>query len=222
MKTNTLAGKLASKAHASFISDSTRQSGEIFSDVKFIRLSHWRECQRSTSLGGGLACAGQIYRRFELKQNSKVFLEFWYRGFPLKEQLGESFVRLLKEQGQIELWSLVNVAEVLGWVGERLLNEFKREPEEAAEPLIIIDDAEIGEINQRRVLAVWWRDLQAERKYLSLFLDVEGNGITVHEVHFSAPEAEIQKHSEIIVETLRSFQWNRECPPPVGSCKRSA
>lgn len=193
--------------------DSSSVSGDIFDGIKFIRLSQWKECGRSTVLAGGVSCAGQIFRRFELKSDSNVVLEFWFRGAPLSAQSADNFAELLLDLGDVTENELESVEEVwAGSVGAYLLTGA---PNTQEKPLHI-DAAEVGELNGRRILALWWRHSAIDRKFLSMFIDAEdGPGRLVQEIHFSAPAKDMQRHSTCIVDTLRSFQWSRALPPPV-------
>lgn len=203
-------------------SDVTRISGQIFAEIKFIRLSQWKECSRSTILAGGISCAGQIFRRFELKNDSRVLLEFWFRGTPLSKKCAEDFSALLSDVRELDEGELEEVAEV--WrasVGERIFGgvQFAKQimihPEA---PTYKIVASEVGELHGRRMLAIWWEHNLFDRKFLSIFTDAEdGPGLLVHEVHFSAPTDDMYKHATTIVDTLRSFQWTRELPPPMIS-----
>lgn len=193
--------------------DISQMSGDIFDGIKFIRLSQWKECGRSTVLAGGVSCAGQIFRRFELKNDSNVVLEFWYRGAPLSDVSAQNFSELLLDLGDVTASELTSVEEVWqGSIGAYLLTGAMNTEEKP----LHIDAAEVGELNGRRILALWWRHSWIDRKFLSMFMDAEdGPGRDVHEIHFSAPARDMQRHSVSIVDTLRSFQWSRAMPPPI-------
>jgi len=96
-------------------SDISSMSGSIFDGIKFIRLSQWKECGRSTVLAGGVSCAGQIFRRFELKVDSNVVLEFWFRGAPMSNASASNFSELLLDLGDVTEEELGSVEEV--WRG---------------------------------------------------------------------------------------------------------
>ncbi|MBX9691061.1 MAG: hypothetical protein K2Z81_01685, partial [Cyanobacteria bacterium] len=72
---------LSERFHTESLFDASRESGNIFDDILFIRLTPWRECGKSTVLSGLDSCANRIFRRFELSRNPDVLLDFWYRGF---------------------------------------------------------------------------------------------------------------------------------------------
>jgi hypothetical protein len=200
-------------------SDVTRVSGQIFDEIKFIRLSQWQECTRSTILAGGISCAGQIFRRFELKNDSKVVLEFWFRGTPLSKETAEAFSEMLTEVRELDDSDLDEVEEV--WrasVGGRMLGGVQFSKAKQTQMPYTIAAAEIGELHGRRMLAIWWEHNLFDRKFLSIFTDPEdGPGRLVHEVHFSAPTEDMHRHAGTIVDTLRSFQWSRALPPPIVS-----
>jgi hypothetical protein len=200
------------------VSDVTRLSGQIFGEIKFIRLNKWQECSRSTILAGGISCAGQIFRRFELKTDRSVTLEFWFRGNPLSAETSIKFSQLQKELKELTEQELDDISEV--WhasVGGRMLGGVQFAKPNHCETPYTIAAAEVGELHGRRMLAIWWEHNLFDRKFLSIFMDPEdGPGRLVHEVHFSAPNEDMPVHARTIVETLRSFQWARELPPPIA------
>ena len=196
------------------LSDASKYSGDIFDDILFIRLSPWRECNRSTALPGLESCAQRIFRRFSFYSDPDVNLDFWYRGFPVEEKTAENFATLLESNRQLSIHDLMPVVEVLGVAGEGLYKSGSNRNIE-----IVIDDAEIGRIQGNKVLAVWWHWLDggASRKFLSIFTDTNRDG-NVHEIHFSAPESKMADFASIITDTIRSFQWRNGCtPPPLSS-----
>ncbi len=199
-------------------SDVTRLSGQIFDEIKFIRLNKWQECTRSTILAGGISCAGQIFRRFELKTDSSVTLEFWFRGNPVSMETAAKFSSLLTELKELSEPDLDEIREI--WyasVGGRMLGGVQFARAKCCETSYTIAAAEVGELHGRRMLALWWEHNLFDRKFLSIFTDSEdGPGRLVHEVHFSAPTDDMPFHAQTIVETLRSFQWTRELPPPIA------
>lgn len=200
-------------------------SGKIFDGIKFIRLSAWKECIKTTVLAGGISCAGMIFRRFELKKDRHAVLEFWFRGAPLSEGGAKTFSKLLQNLGELSDSELERASEV--WrtsLGERVLGGIQLAPSSMAQSAYRIDAAEVGELNGRRMLALWWKQTAHDRKFLSMFIDAQdGPGKIVHEIHFSAPAKDMHRYASDIVDTLRSFQWSRELPPPIlSSSKRSA
>ena len=198
--------------------DVTRLSGQIFEEIKFIRLNKWQECTRSTILAGGISCAGQIFRRFELKTDPSVTLEFWFRGNPLPTEASIKFSNLLTELKELDERDLEELQEVwLASVGGRMLGGVQFAKAKQCETSYTIAAAEVGELHGRRMLAIWWEHNLFQRKFLSIFTDSEdGPGRLVHEVHFSAPTEDMPFYANTIVETLRSFQWTRELPPPIA------
>ncbi len=201
-----------------------RLSSQIFEEIRFIRLNGWRECGRSAVLGGGNSCAGQIFRRFELKKDSQMVLEFWYRGAPISEASSLAFQDALLTLGELEESKMESLSEVWkGSVGERVLNGAPFCPIGSMEQTHDLESARIGALAGRPVLAMWWQHLIFDRKFLSLYILSDTDSRTVYEVHFSAPTRVVERHASSIIETLRSFQWSRATPPPVvSSSRRSA
>jgi len=210
---HALTSNWTSNLNATHISQA---SGQIFEGIKFIRLSEWKECGRSTALAGGTSCAGQIFRRYELKKDTKVVLEFWFRGNPLSDGSAQAFSELLKEPTDLDDEDLESVSEVWrGSVEGRMLGGVQH-TRSNAQLVYEIDGAEIGDLQGRRMLAIWWKHCLLDRKFLSIFMDAEdGPGYFIHEVHFSAPTDVMHRQAATIVETLRSFQWSKALPPPL-------
>ncbi|HZT35054.1 MAG TPA: hypothetical protein VFA15_03970, partial [Nitrososphaera sp.] len=134
--------------------DVSRLSGEIFEDIKFIRLAAWRECRRSTVLDGDTACGGQIYRRFKLKANRDVIMEFWSSGTPIDSLTSRRLDDLLLQDGKVKLQSLVGVADGLGLLEQRIAQAVAPDSDRLRfDAPVCLDDAEIGEVHGRRMLA---------------------------------------------------------------------
>ncbi len=202
---------LNERFHTVSLFDASKDSGDIFDDILFIRLAQWRECSKATTLSGLDSCANRIFRRFELSKNPDVLLDFWYRGFPVENESRENFAELMKlSTGALDHSQLISVAEVLGVAGEGLFP-----CSNVSRIDVRIDAAEIGCIQGHKVLAVWWSWLDCDqgRKFLSIYTDSYADG-KIHEIHFSAPEAEMEDYADVITETLRSFQWRDVAPPP--------
>ncbi len=198
--------------------DIARLSSQIFDEIRFIRLNGWRECARSAVLAGGTSCAGQIFRRFELKKERQMALEFWYRGVPISDTCSQAFEEALLNLGELDESTLETLSEVWkGSVGERVLNDV---PLSSMEPTHDLEAARIGSLAGRHVLAMWWKHLIVDRKFLSIYILSDDDARTVNEVHFSAPVKVMERHAAAIVETLRSFQWSRATPPPVVASSR--
>lgn len=201
--------------------DIARLSGEIFDEIRFIRLNGWRECARSAVLAGGTSCAGQIFRRFELKNERDMVLEFWYRGVPISETCSQVFEEALKTLGEIEESTLESLSEVWkGSLGDRVLNGAPFCPLSSTDQTHELEAARIGSLAGRHVLAMWWNHYIVDRKFLSIYILSDDHSRTVNEVHFSAPVRVMDRHAPAIIETLRSFQWSRATPPPVLTSSR--
>jgi hypothetical protein len=55
------------------------------------------------------------------------------------------------------------------------------------------------------------------RVFSSLFIDAEGDGRTVHEIHFSTPIHAFEAHIGSAHELFRSIQW-RSAASPMSGC----
>ncbi|MCA9804459.1 MAG: hypothetical protein KC777_20960 [Cyanobacteria bacterium HKST-UBA02] len=192
-------------------SDASRRSGEILGSIKFLRLSGWEECRRSTALSGDVSCCGQIFKRFRLRADLDVTLDFWHRGFKVDSGTASAFRRLLSHAGvkkALDRAELRGVSDILGPVS----GAFAAEESVAT---VILQSAEVRELNHRSVLIVFWTDTVGERSFVSVFVDAESDGTRIDEIHFSAPVASIEDCAEAIADTLDSIQWNVAIPPPV-------
>ncbi|MGD9683883.1 MAG: hypothetical protein AB7W16_22170 [Candidatus Obscuribacterales bacterium] len=192
-------------------SDASRRSGEILGSIKFLRLSGWEECRRSTALSGDVSCCGQIFKRFRLRADLDVTLDFWHRGFKVDSGTASAFRRLLCHSGvkrTLDKTELKGVSDILGPVSGAFV-------EVESEATVILQSAEVRELNHRGVLIVFWTDTVGERSFVSVFVDADSDGTRIDEIHFSAPVTSIEDCAEAIADTLDSIQWNVAIPPPV-------
>jgi hypothetical protein len=83
------------------------------------------------------------------------------------------------------------------------------------EPVVRIESAETGSLKGRMVLAVRWENRKMKRQFLSVYIDADGDGRTVREIHFSGPCDRFAQHLTLIHEVVRSIQWAESCPPPL-------
>lgn len=189
------------------------EARDIFPEIKFLRINPtWQESSRASSLSGGDSCAGQIFKRFELKLKTSVIMDFWYRGHSLSESSQAKSRELLSTWGSFTGKQLLSHIEMLGIAAD----SFRRDGEKAFVAQIL--SAEVGSIHGKMVLALRWHDLRLRRKFLSIYFSapqLQSQASGVHEIHFSAPQDEFDKHDQVYAETLRSIQWNQAAPPPM-------
>lgn len=182
----------------------------IFPEIKFLRVSPtWQESSKTSSLSGADSCAGQIFRRYELKLKNSVMMDFWFRGHALSQPSTAKFRELLATWGCLTGKQLLPHIEMLGIAGD----SFRRDGEKAF--VAQIQSAEVGAIHGKMVLALRWHDVRLRRKFLSIYFAEGKEPAMVHEIHFSAPQDEFDKYDHVYSETLRSIQWNGEAPPPM-------
>ncbi len=181
----------------------------VFPEIKFLRVNPtWQESLRTSSLSGNDSCAGQIFKRFELKLKSSVMMDFWHRGRSLSEPATVKFRDLLSTWGCLTGKQLLCHIELLGIAAD----SFRRDGEKTF--VAQIQSAEVGAIHGKMVLAVRWHDSRLRRRFLSIYFT--GKDISsVNEIHFSAPQDEFDKFDHVYSETLRSIQWNASVPPPM-------
>ena len=73
------------------------------------------------------------------------------------------------------------IREVLGIVGTGV------GAQRTAVCIAEIQKSEVGNLNGRKLLAIRWTNLKLKRQFISLFIDAEGDGATVPEIHVSTP-----------------------------------
>jgi hypothetical protein len=54
-----------------------------------------------------------------------------------------------------------------------------------------------------------------KRQFLSVYIDADGDGRTIREIHFSAPTDKFAQHVHLVHDALRSIQWTDVSPPPL-------
>ncbi|MBZ0189065.1 MAG: hypothetical protein K8F91_22660 [Candidatus Obscuribacterales bacterium] len=195
--------------------DISRNSGDIFQSIIFMRLSAWEECRRSTTLSGDVSCCGQIFRRFRLKSSPQATLDFWHRGFQVSTKTASDFLTLLKSTRPVSLQELVPVADILGPVSGFVRLSANDNPEKSSLMPVEFQCAEVQELAYKKVLVMYWSDTGRDRSFISVFIDAGSDGTKVDEVHFSAPSEVMEETSSAFAEILDSIQWNMVTPPPV-------
>ncbi|HEY9870619.1 MAG TPA: hypothetical protein V6D08_15745 [Candidatus Obscuribacterales bacterium] len=209
MQTTTYAAQAAKYTAAP--AGKVQQLFPIFQELAFMRLSDsWMPSKRDAGLMGGNAFDGKVFRQFQLKYVPSVTLDFWFRGRRLHPIAALSFQLTLKYVHALKEMELEIIREALGIVGTGVPS--RRQVEKIAH----IHLAEVGNLNGKLVLAVRWDNLKTKRQFISLFIDAEGDGATVHEVHFSAPPEQFAETKAHLTELLRSIQWAEVSPPPLA------
>ena len=191
----------------------SKQSGMILDSVNFLRLSLWEECRKALVLSGEVACGEQKFRRFRLKANREVVLDFWNRGFSVDESVANQFFRLVSNPGPVEMEELAHIAEVLGPLAGVVRCQLDADLKTMIS--IKIDSAEVKNLNGKNVLMVFWSESKQSKTHLSIFVDSNCDGLKVDEIHFSLPEKVSHELDEAIAGTLNSVQWNILAPPPI-------
>lgn len=179
-------------------SDPFTMSSNIFDEVRFMRLGNWHRSDRHTSLLGGAAFDGHIFRRFTLQSSRSVILDFLCRGIMIGRNTAEAFEQILSTPHVLDADELKLIAEVL------------REQNSAGTD---IEHAEVGEVNGRLILAVRWTAKDGKFKLISLYFVSHFNLRVVREIHFSAPVEVFSTCQSALSEVIRSIQWRFEVPP---------
>ena len=193
----------------------SKESGHILSSVNFVRLSNFEECGKAPVLSGEIACGEQVFRRYRLKYNREVALDFWHRGFDIDEDVANEFFRLVSSPKKLFIGQLIPVADVLGPIASAVRCHV--DDDIASMVSIKIDEAEVRNLNSKNVLSVSWSDSKQNKSHISLYVDSNCDGLKVDEIHISMPDdfnsnLECQK---LITDTIESIQWNVLVPPPL-------
>src|SRR5262249_39964531 len=152
----------------------------------------------------------RIFRQFQLNWAPSVTLDFWFRGGKASPAAGRDFVEILRRPHVLSQHELESITEVLGVAGVELGLGVPR-------AIINVESAEVGGLKGRAVLAVRWQHKKMKRQFLSIYIDADGDGRTVREIHFSAPVDQFAQHVHLAHEAFRSIQWTDSCLPPMFS-----
>ena len=182
----------------------SRQHFTIFPELAFVRLTdRWVQSRRDAGLWGGNSFDGKIFRQFQIKDSPAVTVDFWYRGRKLSSFAAIAFNLTLRYVHLVNHMELDLIREVLGIVGTGV------GAQRTSVCIAQIQKAEVGNLNGKKVLAIRWTNLKLKRQFISLFIDAEGDGATVHEIHFSTPPEQFAEHEAQVNELFRSMQWAR-------------
>lgn len=191
---------------------STRRQAPIFSELAFIRLcDRWTQTHRDPGPWAGNGLDGRIFREFQLQDSPAVNMVFWFRGRRISSIAAIAFKITTGYAHRVNHMELDLLREVLGIVGAGV--GVQRMPASITQ----IQWSEVGNLNGKMVLAIRWTNLKLRRQAVSLFIDAEGDGSIVHEIHFSAPQERFAEHESTVNELFRSIQWAQSASPPVGS-----
>jgi hypothetical protein len=180
----------------------------VMPEIEFMRLSKsWHENVKGATFCGAPALG--IYQSLRSKSDSQTYIDFSYRGTPVYEAAAQAFSRMLREPHSLSKEEMAEIAEVLGQtLTARKNGEFVNQ----------IDSASVGAVNGRLVLAVFWRQLRYHRRLISIYINADGEGSSVREIHFSTPAELYDVSHKTFFETMRSVQWaSAAVPPPVWS-----
>ncbi len=189
----------------------SRDSQPIFAEMRFIRLTdNWSQSERDPGLWGGDAFDHRIFRQYQLNWAQSVTLDFWFRGGKTSPGAGRAFAEILSRPHSLAKLEIESLREVLGVAGVELGLG-------VPSAVVNIESAEVGSLKGRAVLAVRWQHRKMKRQFLSVYIDADGDGRTVREIHFSTPTENFAQHVHLAHEALRSIQWAEACPPPMFS-----
>jgi hypothetical protein len=150
----------------------------------------WADSERRPVVGG------RHLRKLMLSSNAAVRFCHYLRTVTLSRPATDAFQKVIySEFHRLTTSEIDSLAEVL----EGMSNKEKFE----------LAQADTGYVNGRRVLRVQgsWRELKEQT--MCIFVDVEGDGSTVEQIYFTAPQ-ELFSHFASTAETIfESIKWKR-------------
>lgn len=158
--------------------------------VKALRLPEgWTECPNDDTIGDR-----QYLREFMAEGHDQVRISFFYRGSRVDNQSGKDLLKLLSgeshELNQAELDDMAFIlrdASVADWFNIR--------------------SARTEILNKKKILLVEGTWTANGRENLAIFIDTDGTGTAVQEIHFAAPKADYKDYLNSAVQAIKSVEW---------------
>jgi hypothetical protein len=136
----------------------------------------------------------RFLRRFQSEDNDKVELAFFYRGAPLNKVIGADFRSILSSPPHgLSAEELESIQLVL---------------RDASEPeWFEMSSARTDVIQGKTVLLIegTWKNSQLYN--LGIFIDVDGTGCIVQEIHYTAPIDAREQYAAIAEAAISSIEW---------------
>lgn len=152
---------------------------------------NWVEAARKKEVGG------RQLRQFHLFKRPDVRFCSYLRNSSLSQPTAIAFEQVMYAEfhkvSQNELDKLDDILE-----GMSNPNAFQ------------IIDAATDYLNSRRVLTVQGRWLKMFEEMISCFVDVDGDGLHVHQFYFTAPQGEFEKYAQIAEAIFVSIKWKHK------------
>jgi hypothetical protein len=133
-------------------------------------------------------------RIFHDSDSPSVQLCFFFRGHRVSEQAAREFLDLLSRPDHFlkpsEFKAAREIVRDLGNTGSfKLLQAATRQ------------------LNGKRVMIVEGRFVQSEQDTYALFVDVDGTGTIVQEIHYQAPKLDYARHLAVVKAAMESIAW---------------
>src|SRR5437868_4259397 len=72
-----------------------------FTEMQFIRLTAWQECNREVGLLGAPESDSKILHRYLWRYSSDVVMDFCFRGWKVKDGTGQNFENVLSHNHNV-------------------------------------------------------------------------------------------------------------------------
>lgn len=136
----------------------------------------------------------QTVVRYVFPQNARVQLLFRYRGYPVDEESGRRFMRLLEDRvGMLNPAEYESIANVINFVDI-----------DTSFSLLM---ARVEVLSNRKVVIVrgrWWN---SNVDVMSVYIPGDPSGCFIQEIHFLGPSEQYASYQLIIKRALNTIQW---------------
>lgn len=163
--------------------------------VKTLTLpANWTEEPEPPETEDELVIHGPQCKSFVLKTNLEVKLSFFFRGFPVSKSTGEAFHNILAAgPHDLNADELESIAMIV---------------REASEPEYFdLSTLRVDALKDRIVLVVEGFAKEQERYDLGIYIDADGTGSIVQEIHYSAPPQVYGNHRAEVMSILNTLEW---------------
>lgn len=143
------------------------------------------------------------FLEFHPEGKPEVMLWFFYRGHKLTETIADSFKSLLA------LPSHLMTPQEVGSVEGVIRDKFRRE-------FFELISARTEQLNGRAVLVVQGRYKESQEDSYSIYIDADGSGSVVQELHFQAPKDAYRHYIHEARKSFSSIIWK-----PIEKVSRS-
>lgn len=184
-----------------------------FREFEYLRITApWEETSTFMTTDGGSAFAGRVFARYELSGMRNTCMDFQFRGCRLSDDLARRFKQMLSHYHHVEEAELYPMHELLG----QLLGKVQ-----GGRFVHTIESAKVSRLNGHPVLQIQWYTSCSSMRCVSVFIDAEGDGSVVHEIHFLTPFMLFERTITAFYDVMRSIQWKAmTLPPPLHMPRR--